>query len=36
LAQEEVTIQRTLDGDKVADNIKRGRNISLGISYQLN
>ncbi len=36
LAQDEVTIQRTLEGDKTADRFKRGRTISVGISYQLN
>jgi outer membrane receptor protein involved in Fe transport len=36
LAQDEVTIQRTLEGDKTADSLKRGRTVSLGISYQLN
>ena len=36
LAQHDVTIQRTLNGYKVADDIKRGRIISLGVSYQLN
>ena len=36
LAQDEVTIQRTLEGDKTADKIRRGRIVSIGISYQLN
>ncbi len=36
LAQDEVTIQRTLEGDKTADSFKRGRIVSVGISYQLN
>ena len=36
LAQDEVTIQRTMEGDKTADRFKRGRTVSIGISYQLN
>jgi outer membrane receptor protein involved in Fe transport len=36
LAQDEVTVQKTRFGDKTADSIKRGRIVSLGISYQLN